>query len=216
MDQQTATGLALKIFDSSTGAISTIAEGLNFTNLVNKGSIGSPLAFHVSQSQNIPIVAGWNWISFTVFSSDGTPRDQLKGYPAHDNDVIKGDNGFATFSQGSWYASSPNFHIQPGKMYMLKSAVKTTMTVSGLPPSSPVSIQLVSGYNWIGYPKMTPSAASSVLTGLNTKDDDFIYGKDWSDTYYQSKWYPSTPENPQMEPGKGYFLYVSAAQTLNF
>jgi hypothetical protein len=98
---------------------------------------------------------------------------------------------------------------------MLSSSVNTALTVSGLPPSSPVSIQLVKGYNWIGYPKTTSSATSSVLSGLNLSDNEIIYGKDWLDTYYKGVWTSAT-ENPQMEAGKGYLLNVSAAQTLNF
>jgi hypothetical protein len=215
MDQPSASGLSLKVFNGSTGEISQTAGRVNFTSQVNLGSMGAPGAFHALQSQNIPISIGWNWISFSVFSADGLPSSQLEGYTAQENDVIKGDNGFATFSQGAWYPSSPSFRILPGKMYMLRSSVKATLTVSGLTPSGPVSVQLVSGYNWVGYPKATPSPVSSVLSRLNLNDNDHTYGKDWADTYYHGEWYSSFG-NPQMEPGKGYLLNVSVPQTLSF
>ncbi len=216
MDQSSASSLSLKIFNGSTGGISKIAEKVNFSSQVNVGSIGSPVPFHAEQSQNIPIGIGWNWISFTVFSQDGLPSSQLEGYSAQENDVIKGDNGFATFSQGAWYPSSPSFRILPGKMYMLRSSVNTNLAVYGLPPSGLVSVQLVSGYNWLGYPKTASGSVSSVLSGLNLNDNNFIYGKDWSGTYYQGNWYSSPSGDPQMEPGKGYLLNISVPQALNF
>jgi hypothetical protein len=212
----TNSGLTFQVYDALSGTVTNIAESINFTNQINQGTIVAPVTLHEPQTMSIPIIAGWNWISFDVTSVDGTIGSLLRNYTPQNNDVIKGSNGFATYLNGVWYPSSSSFKIQPGLMYLLSSTQNTILTATGLSVPYPLTVSLVSGYNWIGYPRSTPSTFSQVFGSLNAVNNDFMYGQQWSDSFYGGTWYPNPPGNPQILPGQGYLLYVATPQQLSF
>ncbi len=213
--QPSQAGLTYKIYNGATGQISTLAQTLNFQSSTSLGSISSPITLNISGIQSIPIVAGWNWLSFNVIPSDGSVGSLLSAYTPSDNDVIKGTEGSATYYGGTWYPSPSNFTIKAGRMYMLSSASAKTMTASGVPVQSPASVTLASGWNWVGCPLQSASALSTLWSKLQGFNNDVVVSQGGFATYSGGAWYPSTT-GLQFSPGAGYQIYVVTPQAFSF
>ncbi|MBO4430304.1 MAG: CotH kinase family protein [Bacteroidaceae bacterium] len=69
-------------------------------------------------NSNMPIalMPGWNWIGYPVDGSQQV-KDALEGFLAEEGDKLIGQDGFATYTNGSWIGSLTSF--DRGKGYML-------------------------------------------------------------------------------------------------
>ena len=78
------------------------------------------------ESHPITLSKGWNWIGFmspTPMSLD----DALSNLTPHEDDVIKGQNGFATYSGTSWTGSLKI--LEPGRGYMYQNNGDEALTL---------------------------------------------------------------------------------------
>ena len=222
--QPSVPAMSYQLYNAQTGQVIPILEPLNFSSLSQQGTIGNPLILHQATSQNIPISPGWNWISFNVFNTNSALTNALgsnaisflmRNYSAHNNDVIKGINGFATYTSNSWYPSTNTFNVLPGQMYQLSSTATTSLLISGAPASSPIKISLVSGWNWLGCPRTNAISISTFLNTLAASTNDTLLTQTSFLTYYGGSW-TNYGTNFLYQPGAGYLLYVGKAQTNSF
>jgi T5SS/PEP-CTERM-associated repeat protein len=208
-------GMTYQIYDEATQQQVPIVESLDFKALTPQGTIAHPLILHEARYQEIPIITGWNWISFNVFPPDGSVNSLLSSYTeAQDNDVIKGSTGSATYFQGVWYPSQ-NFTIQPGQMYELYSHTDTTLTASGLPPVTPVTSTLTLGWNWVGCPLLADESIETFLSGVTAVENDQILTQSEFESYSNGSWV-NLGNSFRFQPGAGYLLYVGTPQTIRF
>jgi hypothetical protein len=168
-------------------------------------------------SQDIDLVQGWNWVSFSVIPADNSLETMLASYGPQDGDEFKTApnlGGSATYYGGVWYGIEGG--IQPGVMYLLKKQAAGAAQISVTGPAATLEspINLVQGWNWIGFTgqSATPLAtamanynASSATDGDELKTSTSLGG---TATYYGGVWYGL---GGGLEPGVGYKLKVQAA-----
>jgi hypothetical protein len=207
----------LKYYDGETGKILHINEQIRFEKDKIVGSIPSPEALTVAYEemlQKIPVVKGWNWISFSVLPLDSTVSKLLKDYVPEDNDVLKGQKGFATFFKGKWYPES--YEIEAARMYALQRQNPNSGEIAALGGAVDLGqqIKLVSGWNWLGFPMQADNSIKDALTSLNATNNDVLKSQvDGTITFLDGKW---LPENRRMFPGRGYMLRTEKAQNFSY
>ncbi len=171
-----------------------------------------------AEGQIIPLVTGWNWISFNRLPADTSVGSVLSNYPAQNEDAIKTTpnlGGTATYYDGTWYGLEDE-GIKPGVMYLLyvQSENPDDLENQGEPVDVSGGIDIVSGWNWIGF---SPQAALSIgiaLDALSPSDEDEIKtapNLGGSATYYGTQWWPKDYE---LKPGIGYLLNSITPDTL--
>lgn len=74
----------------------------------------------------IEIQPGWNWIGYPLPQAQ-TVTSALEGFQPSANDIIKGQNGYATYIPGLGWL--PEFTLEPGKGYLYHSNNITTQTL---------------------------------------------------------------------------------------
>jgi len=173
----------------------------------------SGINFSLNSPQKIPLVSGWNWISFNILPEAKNVENVLSDYPAQNNDVIKTAEGTATYYGGVWYGLSGG--INAGAMYLLNTQ-SGNLNIEGhtVDVSDPITIR--PGWNWIGFNPQKTMNIATALTSLNPSDNDLIkttLSQGGTATYYGGQWWPA---DYNLRPGVGYLLKSSLFDTLNY
>jgi hypothetical protein len=92
--------------------------------------------------------------------------------------------------------------INRTKGFWLTIPANGTLTVTGKVPTS-TTIQLRAGWNYIGYPSLTPKSVFKALAGTGY---DMVEGFDENAPYRLSP----LSDNDKMRPGEGYRIHVPA------
>ena len=153
---------------------------------------------------DIPLSAGWNWISVNAIQDNMDINAAFSTLPAQANDYIKSQTVAATYYDGyGWY---PAFDIEVERMYLLNLADAGTMTYQGTPVNPLTSpIELASGWNWIGYIPQNSIGVNAALQNALLVSNDYIKSQTVAATYYPGYgFYPSF----DMYPAAGYMLKV--------
>lgn len=216
-------GLILKILNAADGEIHDIKESIDFvteSTFPAENYTTAPMILHVkplTHELSIPLVQNWNWISFNVQQGDRTLLEFLEDYTqnATNGDIIKTQNGQATYSGGKWYPSPASFRLEPGKMYKLRKqkAGNCTLTVNGMPCDGSEPINVVVGWNWIGYTGEGQATIGAFYKEGGFADNDLIKPQSGSQaTYSGGKWYG----NLIFKPGAGYMLKQVAGGMVDY
>ncbi len=148
-------------------------------------------------TQTISLVAGWNLISFYVLPTDNSIANVLSSI-ASKVEIVKNNDGFYYMDIADELQSLTTFEY--GQGYLIKTSSAATLSVQGIAPSS-TTIQLKAGWNLLGYPKATASAASTALSEI------------WSNV---SELKNMAGAQTTLTPGKGYYINMKAAGTVTF
>jgi hypothetical protein len=178
-------------------------------------------AFMVYTSVPSSLSLGWNLISLQLEPLDPAPEEVLSSIAGEYDAVFAYEGCDPT---GPWKRYDPDgggddlttMGVERG--YWVHTTSSATLTLTGTLPSS-MDIPLCTGWNLVGYPAQTPrpvAEALSSIEGLYTLVQTFD---------------PADPADPWkhhdvdlpvyandltlMEPGMGYWIYVTAACTLS-
>jgi hypothetical protein len=165
--------------------------------------------------QLIPVYDGWTWVSFSVLPADRTFDSLLGNKSVSNDDTVVGANGSATYYNGVWYPSSPDFQVEAGAMYEIGSGGTKTLVATGQRPDT-VTVNLVSGWNWIGCPDAASTTLTDMLAGVSFSDNDMVISQNSQvATFYHGSWYMTTGRGGfPIFPGMGYLLYLNSPQTV--
>ena len=83
------------------------------------------------ETMNIPLSRGWNWLGY-IQADSRSLNDALTHLHPSENDVLKTEDAFAIYNNGTWHGDLTAMH--PGHGYMYYAVQPTTFTY----PSSPV------------------------------------------------------------------------------
>ena len=216
-------GLVLKVLDAVAGEVYDVKETIDFTadaTIPAENYTTSPLVLHckpLTAELSISLVQNWNWISFNVEQGDRSIAEFLEDYAqyATDGDIVKSQNGQATYSGGQWYASPKSFRLEAGRMYKLRkqAAGACTVTVTGAPCTGEEAIAVVAGWNWLGYTGQTEASVGALRRTGGFADNDLVKPQSGSQaTYSGGRWYGSLV----FRPGRGYMLRQASAGTVDF
>jgi uncharacterized repeat protein (TIGR02543 family) len=206
----TEADLTLKVWDAATGEMYDVVEQFDFISNGNWGGVSSPMVVNAGElTQEIPLVGGWNWISFNVLPRNPSPGTVLGVERWQENDTIKGPRGIAAFAAGQWWGMSS---ISAGVRYLLlaQNAAPEPLRVTGTAvPVKPLS--LVAGWNWLGFTPQRTISVSKALASLSFADNDTIKHPAGLATFASGQWWGQLAD---MSPGRGYLLKLARPGTL--
>ena len=163
---------------------------------------------------NIALNEGWNLISLPLIPLDSSINAVLAGIL---NDVKSVWYWDAAAAPARWYSFAPGAasdltSMRDGKAYWINMKTAQTLTVAGR--QMPVGTQLPPAYdvvvdwNMVGFKSTNNATANDYLAGTEYVR---IYG------YKNSEWFlipGPNYDNPQMEPGLGYWVAFIASGTI--
>ena len=144
------------------------------------------------------LTAGWNWWTPTTTMS----LEDLEEALGRKGIIINSqDGGFARYENNAW--SGTLSAIEPGQMYKIETNAAVSLTLSGTPVAT-VEMNILPGYNWIGYTGATTTTIATALNSLNIQptDGDTITDQDGNTaTFNGTSW---SSDLTTLQPGHGY------------
>lgn len=213
--------IEFKVWNASEGKIQVdVTPELAFINNSVVGLPSNPQEFIVLDNVIVayPLKKGWNWLSFNVNSAKlNTSNNLFTDLTPTDGDIIKTVGKYDQYGSGtSWIgeiSKQGGFDLASG--YKMKVASKDTFYVIGSSVlTENVSIPLVTGWNWVGYPSELNMQVNTALSNLNFADGDFIKGQNGFAVYDQFLGWIGSLD--YLVPTRGYMLKVSAIDTLTY
>lgn len=211
------------IYDGATGlTFVTVDSSLVFVDNDVVGTISNPRTFSANTeiSRNIPLNAGWTWVSFplktnkmvssnlmmnSIASNNGDIVTSISDYDQYDNTI--GWVGNITSSTG--YKNNQTYKIK-------KSVADTLLHIGSLlnPDSALAQINVVPGWNWIGFIASKNLSISEALGNYNAVTGDLIKSQ-YQFAYYDNLtgWNGSLTT---MKPTMGYMLKSSGTSSFNY
>jgi hypothetical protein len=208
--------LHFQYYDASEDLVLDIAESYEFVINDIIGDVMAPWELHIQTEVDLAIdlSAGWNWISFNVNPEDVSLGSVLSTVSETATFINSQSSGTATnYGAYGWYGGLTE--LDPTQMYLLDMAEEATLTVTGAPVDvASTSIDLNTGWNWIGY---LPQNAGDVGEALGSVADlaTFINSQSsgTATNYGAYGWYGGLTT---LEPGSGYLLDMSAPGVLTY
>ncbi len=169
--------VSLQIWDASACLLyGTTVESYVFTPDGIVGDAVNPATATTNSLvlRQIPIAAGWNWLSFNLsFPNPAvTPALSSLKYPA--NDLIKSQTQFANYFGTSWVGSLTTLNNR--KMYQYRADKADTLQLIGFVLPDTMSIYVKTGWNWIGYLPNYSLTVNKALSKLKT--DNWVQAGD--------------------------------------
>ncbi len=174
-----------------------------------------PTVYNVTVNLNLSLsfAVGWNWFSVNTLLADMSLGNVLSSV-ATDGDYIKNQVASATYYSGfGWFGSLTL--INPKELYKIKVQNTHIINLSGAPVNTAsTSIDLVTGWNWIGYLPQNSLPINSGFSSLSLFDQDYIKSQTQSSTYYAGYgWFGSLTD---LSPGEGYMMKLASPGTLKY
>jgi len=153
---------------------------------------------------------GWSWFSTNVESGDMSLANVLSGCEA-DGNYIKDQFTSSTYFDGyGWFGYLTE--IDPSRMYKINTTNNCTINFAGTPVDISNSIDLVTGWNWIGFLPQNELDINSALSSLSLTELDYIKNQINSATYFMGYgWFGYLTE---LVPGEGYMIRLANPGTL--
>ena len=163
-----------------------------------------------SVTQNTPLLAGWNMISFNAQPANMNLLNILQPLVSSGNLVKVIDEAgliIQNFPWG-WVNNIGNMAVTEG--YYIKVAAACTLNVSGAPILAPTAIPLITGWNIMGYPGQT---AQNAITALQPLINAGVLLKVIDEAGNIIQYFPWGWVNNigNFKPGEGYYIKVLSA-----
>ncbi len=213
--------IRFKVWDASQGQThDEVTPELNFLANSIVGTTAAPQDVIATDaiSTSIDFGSGWNWVSFNLESSDletvnsvfsgvGVQGDIVKGQDAHDiYDTATGWRGGITLNKGG---------LQVEEMYKVYLKNGGTIKYSGTPVNPQLStIQIDSGWNYVGYTPQVTMTVSEALSGLNPATGDIIKSQNQFAMYNSSFGWVGSLTNMTMN--EGYMIYSAKSASYEY
>ncbi|NLG26981.1 MAG: hypothetical protein GX557_03670, partial [Chloroflexi bacterium] len=190
--------------------IDCLSDGNEYLHMVDvKPGPGGALNYQVAlTTQN----GGWNFVSAPLAPTSSDPATYLSSI-AGKYDIVQAFQGNAWLSHPGGGLTSINERTG----MWIHVTQNCTLNVSGTAPAS-TTIPLAVGWNMVGWPTTTSRPVTTALAGIAGKYS-VVYSYDATDTADPWKLYsPTAPtwvnDLVNMQPGRGYWIYVTTATNL--
>jgi hypothetical protein len=221
----TVTGDSIKfnIYDAASGlTFVNVTPSLLFVDNDVLGTITNPITFvaNTEISLDIPLNAGWTWVSFPLKTSAlRTSNLAMNSITPTTGDVVLSSTAFDQYdlslgwlgniSQGAGFFNNQSYKVKT-------TSVDTLVHVGARinPDSTIATINVVNGWNWIGYVSTKNSAVDEALSNYNAVTGDLIKSQ-YEFAYYDNLigW---TGSLTHLKPTMGYMLKSSAASSFHY
>ena len=174
----------------------------------------------IKQTQKIPILSGWNLISFYILSSDMNVNNLILDHDEGSNPIfeLKSIDEFSQYytTNNLWFPDISDISLKSG--YYLKYSPENESSIAYVSilgsTESNISIDLVKGVNLIGYPLSESSDINDKIT--NAAHLDEIKNFNEFSKYYITDdftgWYPDII----LSPNNGYIYKSNDNKVLIF
>ncbi|MDG1364357.1 MAG: DUF5011 domain-containing protein, partial [Akkermansiaceae bacterium] len=202
--------ISFKVYDASTGVTHEKSKSSAVISTGGDvGSFASPLMIEMKdfETQTLSLKEGWNLVSFYVEADDMSPATVFAPIQGK---LLQVKNLTQSYdpSVPSFLNTLSSLSVKDG--YWLKVSEDVSLSVEGAVPAG-ASITVKSGWNLVGYPRLSGEAVAAELTSLG---NTVVQIKDLGSSYD-----PSVPSFlntlSTMAPGSGYWLNVNADGTWN-
>jgi hypothetical protein len=208
--------ISFKYYDASQDSVLDITETYMFEINEVIGDIVNPYELNITTTVDLSIdlIAGWNWISFNLDLEDSSPDAILSQLGDDALFVNSQASGTSTnYGDYGWYGGLDE--MLPTQKYKLKMANDATLTLTGIPVDLETTpINLITGWNWLGYLPQNPGAVGTAFASLG-ESALFVNSQasGTSTNYGDYGWYGGLSN---LEPGAGYLLKMSSSATLYY
>lgn len=221
-NQMTGASITFRVYDASTGiTFVNVTPTLEFVENDIRGTMLDPVTF-TAQSQvrlEIPLKAGWTWISLPLESEQMQHSNLLmESVTSGENDIVRTMDAYDQYAPGrGWIgtiSSSPG-RFSNSKTYQIKrtSADLLVFTGARINPAD-AAIDVVPGWNWIGYVATRNSDINTAMSGYNATTGDILKSQYEFSVYdNQVGWVGSLAA---LRPGLGYMLKSSGTSTFHY
>jgi hypothetical protein len=186
------------------------------------GTVSNPITFTAKTEilRKIPLNAGWTWVSFPLESAKlRTSNLLLANLNSTSGDIITGTSDYDQYDSGSgWLGNiTQGSGFFNNESYKIKSAASDTLFHIGSrinPDSAKGAINIVPGWNWIGYISNKNVTVNEALGNYNAVTGDLIKSQ-YEFAYYDSfmGW---TGSLTYMKPTMGYMLKSTGTSTFHY
>ena len=213
--------VVFKVYDASEGKInSRVTPNFGFVANESHGSPAVPVMFNAADYivQDIPLSKGWIWISFNLDSPELTDLNLVfKDVKATNQDLIKGMSFYDEYNvQNGWIGTiTDNGGLQMQEMYKVKLNQADTIILEGSRPDpSALPINIVKGWNWIGFISQKNLPVNDALASLSASGGDLIKSQFQFAMYDKNNGWVGNLTS--LIPGQGYMYQASAATSFTF
>jgi hypothetical protein len=223
-NQITGDSIRFNIYDASTGlTFVNVTPSLLFVENDVIGTVTNPITFTANTEIgiNIPLNTGWTWVSFPLQSNKLSNSNLLMNtVSATNGDIVRSSNAFDQYDASSgWIGNiSQGTGFFNNQSYKIKLAQQDTLLHIGArinPDSTIATINVVPGWNWIGYVATKNVAVSEALGNYTAAVTGDLIKSQYEFAYYDNLigW---TGSLINMKPTMGYMLKSASASTFNY
>ena len=117
------------------------------------------------------------------------------------------ESGFASYEDEEWSGTLQS--LVPGQVYNIQVSADCSFSLTGRALTS-VTVNIVQGYNWIGYTGYQVVSIEAALNGFDPTEEDSIISFDEGFTNFEDGEWSGTLTH--LQPGQGY-IYISKSPT---
>ena len=162
----------------------------------------------------ISLVSGWNWFSMNLCDEDMSPNTFLASL--EDNgEFIKDQSTSAEYVGGfGWFSLNGLENLTNTTSYKIRMSTDDVLELQGFPVDcSNTPINLVTGWNWLGYLPQESNAVTSALASIEG-NGEFIKNQTSSAEYVPGFGWFSLNGLDEMQPGDGYVIRMISDDVL--
>ena len=222
-NQITGDSIRFNIFDAQSGlTFVNVTPSLMFVENDVIGSVTNPITFvaNTEIARDIPLNAGWTWVSFPLKSNKLlTSNSLMTSITPSNGDISTGITDYDQYDASmGWVGNiSQNGGYLNNQSYKIKKAVADTLVHIGMrlnPDSTQAQINVVPGWNWIGYVSNKNVGVAEALGNYNAITGDLIKSQ-YEFAYYDNLigWTGSLTD---MKPTLGYMLKSTGTSTFSY
>jgi hypothetical protein len=222
-NQITGDSIRFNIYDAASGlTFVNVTPSLMFVENDVVGTVTNPITFvaNTEISRDIPLNAGWTWVSFPLKSNKLINSNSLMtSINPSNGDVSTGILDYDQYDASmGWIGNiSQNGGYFNNQSYKIKKAIADTLVHIGArlnPDSIQAQINVVPGWNWIGYVSNKNVGVTEALGNYNAMTGDLIKSQ-YEFAYYDNSigW---TGSLTYMKPTLGYMLKSTGTSTFSY
>ncbi len=209
--------LTIKVWDASECTqLGQVEESFAFEANTILGAPTSPVTITATSQivQQLEYPAGWTWFSINISPPDMSTNSVLRDLSPANGDLIKSQVAFSQFGEGYGWLGTLN-HLSNESMYMIRLSQPDTLEIIGYAVDTELdTIQVTSGWNWIGYLPQQAYDVNWALGSLNAITGDLVKSHFNFSMYVEGLgWLGSLTF---MNPHLGYLLYSQNAGELRY
>ena len=168
-----------------------------------------------TSSQTLTLAPGWNWVSSFVTYQPQTLEEIEEVIAAKCGEAtIKSQTNYVSYEGDQWLGAMPPLDNTNFFMVLVDQPMSLTLTGSRVNPTEH-PVELMPGWNWIGYMLSRPMPLSEALSNLQPEQSDMIKSPFGYPTYnaVSGQW---TGVLQTLEPGQGYMYLSTSTQVKSF